>query len=61
MLRNVQHYVCSKIHKFYFGVYLQGDLEKTHLHIEPIDMMNREKMNQLPVMQVGAILKKNIF
>ena len=34
---------------------LQGDLEKTHLHLEPIDMMNRDKMSQLPSMQVDFV------
>ena len=33
----------------------QGDLEKTELHINPIDMMNREKKDELPTMQVGFI------
>lgn len=33
----------------------KGDLEKTHLHLEPIDMMNRDKMSQLPVMQVDFV------
>ena len=33
----------------------QGDLEKNELQMEPIDMMNREKMDNLPSMQVGFI------
>ena len=33
----------------------QGDLEKTHLQLEPIDMMNREKKDRLPAMQVDFI------
>ena len=33
----------------------QGDLEKRELKLEPIDMMNREKMENLPSMQVGFI------
>ncbi len=33
----------------------QGDLEKQHLKITPIDMMNREKKDELPSMQVGFI------
>ncbi|XP_076327227.1 dual 3',5'-cyclic-AMP and -GMP phosphodiesterase 11-like isoform X2 [Tachypleus tridentatus] len=33
----------------------QGDIEKQELNIQPIDMMNREKKDQLPLMQVGFI------
>ena len=33
--------------------FYQGDLEKKHLKIQPIDMMNREKMDKLPAMQVS--------
>lgn len=33
----------------------QGDIEKQELKITPIDMMNREKKDKLPVMQVGFI------
>ena len=33
----------------------QGDLELQHLQIVPEDMMNREKIDQLPAMQVGFI------
>eukprot|EP00096_Caligus_rogercresseyi_P012509 TRINITY_DN5262_c0_g1_i1.p1 TRINITY_DN5262_c0_g1~~TRINITY_DN5262_c0_g1_i1.p1 ORF type:complete len:922 (+),score=274.40 TRINITY_DN5262_c0_g1_i1:425-3190(+) len=33
----------------------QGDLEKDELHLEPIDMMNREKQDRLPAMQVDFI------
>lgn len=33
----------------------QGDIEKEELKITPIDMMNREKKDKLPVMQVGFI------
>ena len=32
--------------------FYQGDLERNKLHIEPIDMMNRDKMDALPAMQV---------
>ena len=35
--------------------FYQGDLEKRHLHVEPIDMMNREKKDRLPAMQVDFI------
>ena len=35
--------------------FYQGDLEKKHLKIEPIDMMNREKVDKLPAMQVDFI------
>lgn len=35
--------------------FYQGDLEKKHLKIQPIDMMNREKIDRLPAMQVGFI------
>ncbi|KAK2720014.1 dual 3',5'-cyclic-AMP and -GMP phosphodiesterase 11-like [Artemia franciscana] len=33
----------------------QGDIEKNELNITPIDMMNREKKDQLPAMQVSFI------
>lgn len=33
----------------------QGDIEKTQLNIEPADMMNREKSDELPKMQVTFI------
>lgn len=32
-----------------------GDIEKHELNIEPIDLMNREKMSKLPEMQIGFI------
>ena len=32
--------------------FYQGDLEKDQLQVEPIDMMNREKKDKLPSMQV---------
>lgn len=35
--------------------YQQGDIEKSELHIEPNDMMNREKEDQLPGMQMNFI------
>jgi len=35
--------------------FYQGDLEKEKLQVEPIDMMNREKKDKLPSMQVGFI------
>jgi len=35
--------------------YEQGDIERTELNITPIDMMNREKKDQLPAMQVSFI------
>jgi hypothetical protein len=35
--------------------FYQGDLEKKQLHVEPIDMMNREKKDKLPSMQVDFI------
>jgi len=35
--------------------FYQGDLEKTQLKVDPIDMMNREKKDKLPTMQVGFI------
>lgn len=46
--RRVAHLVADEF--FY-----QGDLEKNQLHIEPIDMMNREKKDRLPAMQVDFI------
>ncbi|KAB0793779.1 hypothetical protein PPYR_13399 [Photinus pyralis] len=33
----------------------QGDMEREELNITPIDIMNREKEDQLPLMQVGFI------
>lgn len=33
----------------------QGDMERHELNITPIDIMNREKEDQLPQMQVGFI------
>uniref|UniRef100_A0A4W3GQF2 Phosphodiesterase n=1 Tax=Callorhinchus milii TaxID=7868 RepID=A0A4W3GQF2_CALMI len=33
----------------------QGDKEREELNIEPIDLMNREKRDQIPSMQVGFI------
>ncbi|KAK3091837.1 hypothetical protein FSP39_023062 [Pinctada imbricata] len=33
----------------------QGDMEKTQLKIKPSDMMDRDKKDKLPVMQVGFI------
>ena len=35
--------------------YQQGDIERNELNIEPIDMMNRDKQNKLPEMQIGFI------
>ena len=35
--------------------FYQGDLEKSQLKVDPIDMMNREKKDKLPTMQVGFI------
>nr|XP_033794057.1 cGMP-specific 3',5'-cyclic phosphodiesterase isoform X4 [Geotrypetes seraphini] len=35
--------------------YEQGDKERIELHIEPIDLMNREKKDKIPSMQVGFI------
>nr|XP_046916300.1 dual 3',5'-cyclic-AMP and -GMP phosphodiesterase 11-like [Dermatophagoides farinae] len=35
--------------------YQQGDIEKEQLNIEPIDMMNREKKDELPKMQMSFI------
>lgn len=32
-----------------------GDIEKNELNIQPIDMMNRDKMSELPEMQIGFI------
>lgn len=33
----------------------QGDMERQELNITPIDIMNREKEDQIPMMQVGFI------
>ncbi|XP_029442010.1 cGMP-specific 3',5'-cyclic phosphodiesterase [Rhinatrema bivittatum] len=35
--------------------YDQGDKERRELHIEPADLMNREKKDKIPCMQVGFI------
>ncbi|TRY74606.1 hypothetical protein TCAL_00771, partial [Tigriopus californicus] len=35
--------------------FYQGDLEKKQLNVQPIDMMNREKLDRLPAMQVDFI------
>merc|ERR1719412_488974 len=35
--------------------FYQGDLEKCQLQVTPMDMMNREKKDRLPTMQVGFI------
>uniref|UniRef100_UPI00398F6CF2 cGMP-specific 3',5'-cyclic phosphodiesterase isoform X2 n=1 Tax=Pristiophorus japonicus TaxID=55135 RepID=UPI00398F6CF2 len=35
--------------------FAQGDKEREELNIEPIDLMNREKRDQIPSMQVGFI------
>jgi len=35
--------------------YQQGDIEKNELNLEPIDMMNREKVSELPMMQMRFI------
>jgi len=48
----IQRKVASLVSSEFF---FQGDLERTHLHIEPIDMMNRAKMNRLPQMQVEFV------
>lgn len=39
----------------YTEFFEQGDLEKETLHIKPIDIMNRDKKEELPSMQVGFI------
>ena len=33
--------------------FYQGDLEKKHLKLQPIDMMNRDKIDRLPALQVN--------
>ena len=38
--------------------FYQGDLEKKQLKIQPIDMMNREKIDRLPAMQVSKMIYK---
>lgn len=35
--------------------FYQGDLERSQLNLQPIDMMDREKMDKLPAMQVDFI------
>jgi dual 3',5'-cyclic-AMP and -GMP phosphodiesterase 11 len=48
----IQRKVASLVSSEFF---FQGDLEKIHLHIQPVDMMNRDKMNRLPQMQVEFV------
>lgn len=48
----VQQKVANLIANEFFE---QGDLEKHQLHIRPIDMMDREKKDELPTMQVKFI------
>lgn len=48
----VQKKVAEMIYSEFFE---QGDLEKETLKIKPIDIMNREKKDELPTMQVGFI------
>jgi len=33
----------------------QGDIEKRELNIKPLDVMDREKSSELPLMQLGFI------
>jgi len=33
----------------------QGDVEKSELHVTPMDVMDRDKKSQLPTMQIGFI------
>lgn len=40
---------------FFFYYNTIGDIEKSELKMEPIDMMNRDKMNELPEMQIKFI------
>ena len=39
----------------------QGDIERKELQLEPIDMMNREKLDSLPKMQVSKWLLMSSF
>ncbi|KAL3875765.1 hypothetical protein ACJMK2_033683 [Sinanodonta woodiana] len=48
----VQNKVADMIANEFFE---QGDLEKTQLKIKPMEMMDRDKKDQLPQMQVGFI------
>lgn len=49
---DVQRVVAQLVASEFFQ---QGDIEKTELNLEPIDMMNREKSDELPKMQVSFI------
>lgn len=49
---NIQKKVAELVAGEFFE---QGDIEKEELKITPIDMMNREKKDKLPIMQVGFI------
>ncbi|XP_077284097.1 dual 3',5'-cyclic-AMP and -GMP phosphodiesterase 11-like isoform X3 [Arctopsyche grandis] len=48
----VEERVASLVTREFFQ---QGDIERQELKITPIDLMNREKEDQLPMMQVGFI------
>lgn len=48
----VQKKVALLIYNEFFE---QGDIERRTLHVPPSDMMNREKRDLLPIMQVGFI------
>ncbi|KAL1465015.1 hypothetical protein WDU94_004612, partial [Cyamophila willieti] len=49
---NVEKRVAELVSSEFFE---QGDIERHELNITPIDIMNREKEDQLPLMQVGFI------
>ncbi|GFS80411.1 dual 3',5'-cyclic-AMP and -GMP phosphodiesterase 11 [Trichonephila clavipes] len=48
----IQKVVAEQVASEFFQ---QGDIEKEHLKIQPIDMMNRDKKDELPLMQVRFI------
>ncbi|XP_019644258.1 PREDICTED: cGMP-specific 3',5'-cyclic phosphodiesterase-like isoform X2 [Branchiostoma belcheri] len=48
----VQKKVAELVYSEFFQ---QGDIERTKLHQKPIDIMDREKKDELPKMQVGFI------
>ncbi|XP_065556370.1 cGMP-specific 3',5'-cyclic phosphodiesterase-like [Artemia franciscana] len=48
----IQHQVAKLVAEEFFD---QGDIEKLQLNSQPIDMLNRDKKDDLPKMQIGFI------
>ncbi|KII62873.1 cGMP-specific 3',5'-cyclic phosphodiesterase [Thelohanellus kitauei] len=49
---NTQKRIASLVTEEFFQ---QGDIEKSTLHSTPIDLMDRDKEDQIPQLQVGFI------